>query len=81
MRDPKGEILLLYDAEDMTAWTLTQGPLSRGARTETRHGFGYTRYSSEAEELSAELTVFVDATLPVKYSILTLRNPCCGNGA
>lgn len=75
VRDPKGEILLLYDAEDMTAWTLTQGPLSRGARTETRHGFGYTRYSSEAEELSAELTVFVDATLPVKYSILTLRNP------
>ncbi len=75
VRDPKGEILLLYDLEDRTAWTLTQGPLSRGARTETRHGFGYTRYSSEAEELSAALTVFVDAELPVKYSLLTLRNP------
>lgn len=75
VRDPKGEILLLYDLDDRTAWTLTQGPLSRGARTETRHGFGYTSFASEAEELSATLLVFVDAEQPVKYSLLTLHNP------
>jgi cellobiose phosphorylase len=40
-----------------------------------RYGFGYAVYESAAQELTQELTVFIDPDKPVKYALLKLRNP------
>ncbi|HWS29158.1 MAG TPA: glucoamylase family protein [Clostridia bacterium] len=75
LRDPKGEILLLTDEDDGATWAVTAGKLQHEAECAVRYGFGYAIYESAAQELTQELTVFVDPEKPVKYALLKLRNP------
>ena len=48
--------------------------LDEGARFETRHGLGYTVFSSDHGGLDLELTQTVDRNRPAKLSRLVLRN-------
>ncbi|MGV2122328.1 GH36-type glycosyl hydrolase domain-containing protein [Agrobacterium vitis] len=41
---------------------------------ETRHGLGYSVFSTEAAGLAVELTVTVDQVEPVRFTRLTIRN-------
>lgn len=75
VRDPKGEMLLLTDEDDGATWAVTPGRLQYEAECAVRYGFGYAVYESAAQELSSELTVFVDGERPVKYALLKLHNP------
>lgn len=75
VRDPKGEWLLLTDPEDGAVWSLTAGPLGGEGESLVRHGFGYSEFETDAEELNARATVFVDDREPIKVTLLTLRNP------
>lgn len=75
LRDPQGEMLLLMDAEDGAVWTLTPGRLQGESLCTVRHGFGYTEFRTQAEEIRAQCTVFADLERPLKYMILRFSNP------
>ncbi|HWR18079.1 MAG TPA: glucoamylase family protein [Clostridia bacterium] len=75
LRDPKGEVLLLTDEDDGATWAITAGKHQHEAECVVRYGFGYAKYESAAQELTQELTVFVDPDKPVKYALLKIRNP------
>jgi len=75
--DPTAEALFLRDDETGETWSPTPGPLPRAAtdgRFLIRHSAGLTRFARVAHGLRHDLDVFVDATDPVKFSLLTLTN-------
>jgi cyclic beta-1,2-glucan synthetase len=74
--DPTGEVLLLRDDDTGEFWSPTPGPIRRGTtdRCIVRHTAGLTHFSRATHGIEHELDVFVDATDPVKFSLLTLTN-------
>ena len=74
--DPTGEALLLRDDDTGESWSPTPGPIRREAtdRCVIRHTAGLTHFSRVTHGINHELDVFVDATDPVKFSLLTLTN-------
>ncbi|HVS03049.1 MAG TPA: glucoamylase family protein, partial [Thermoanaerobaculia bacterium] len=75
--DPTAEALLLRDEETGAVWSPTPGPLPRaadGGRCVVRHGAGVTTFERLAQGIRHRLDVFVDATDPVKVSLLSLTN-------
>ena len=74
--DPSGEALFVRDDETGESWSPTPGPMARGVtdRCVIRHTAGETRFSRTTHGIDHELTVFVDATDPVRFSLLTLTN-------
>jgi cellobiose phosphorylase len=72
-----GEALYLRDDDGGEVWGATPGPLlarAEDGRWVTRHGAGATRYASGSHGISSELTVFVHAEEPIKFSRLALTN-------
>ena len=79
--DPTAEALFIRDDETGEAWSPTPGPLPRTAgsgRFVIRHSAGLTRFERTAHGLRHELDIFVAATDPVKFSLLTLTNEGTG---
>ena len=74
--DPTAEAIFIRDDETGVAWTPTPGPMARDltSRTIVRHTAGLTRFSRGTHGVDHELDIFVDATDPVKFSLLTLHN-------
>ena len=74
--DPTGEALLVRDDETGECWSPTPGPVPRSltSRCVVRHSAGLTHFSRATHGIDHELDVFVDATDPVKFSLLTLTN-------
>ena len=72
--DPPSERLFVEDLDDGTLWSVTAGKLQEGT-VRACHGYGYTRFTTGAEGLVTELTVFVDAEKPKKYLLLSVKNP------
>jgi cyclic beta-1,2-glucan synthetase len=75
--DPTAEAIFVRDEETGETWCPTPGPLPRAAtdgRCVIRHSAGVTRFARLTRGLRHELTVFVDASDPVKFSLLTLTN-------
>jgi len=75
--DPTAEAILVRDDETGLAWSPTPGPLPRTAtsgRFVVRHAAGLTRFARATSGIRHALDVFVDATDPVKLSLLTLTN-------
>jgi cyclic beta-1,2-glucan glucanotransferase len=75
--DPTSEAVFVRDDETGEVSSPTPGPLPRSAvdgRFVIRHSAGLTRFARVALGLRQELDVFVDATDPVKFSLLTLTN-------
>ncbi len=75
--DPTSEAVFVRDDETGEVSSPTPGPLARSAadgRSVIRHSAGLTRFARFALGLRQELDVFVDATDPVKFSLLTLTN-------
>ena len=72
--DPQSEFLLITDINSGETYSPFGGPLQQG-RTIIRHGYGYSCFTTGDGGLHTELTVFVHREKPVKYSLLTLRNP------
>ncbi len=71
--DPPSEMLYLEDVEDGTLWSVAAGKFQGGA-VKVCHGYGYTRFTTGAEGLLSELTVFADAEESKKYLLLCVKN-------
>ncbi len=75
--DPTSEALFLRDDETGETWSPTPGPMPRtdaDGRFVIRHCAGVSRFARVTRGLRHELDVFVAATDPVKFSLLTLTN-------
>ncbi len=75
--DPTSEAVLVRDDDTGEAWSPTPGPLPRDAssgRFVIRHEAGVTRFARATHGIRHGLDVFVDASDPVKLSVLTLAN-------
>ncbi|MCK9384034.1 MAG: glycosyl transferase [Nevskia sp.] len=70
--DPHGEALYLRDDASGAFWSPLPGPAPAPVTYEARHGFGYSRFSSQTNELEQEVTVFVAQHDPVKIVRLRL---------
>jgi cyclic beta-1,2-glucan synthetase len=75
--DPTSEAILVRDDDSGETWSPTPGPLRRtgaSGRCVIRHAAGVTRFEREARGIRSDLAVFVDASDPVKFSLLALTN-------
>jgi len=74
--DPTSEAIFVRDDETGETWSPTPGPLRRSGsgRCVVHHSAGRSSFGSVAHGLRQELTVFVDAERPVKYSLLSVTN-------
>jgi cyclic beta-1,2-glucan synthetase len=72
-----GEALYLRDEHSTQVWGATPGPLPRsrnGGRWVTRHGAGFTKYSHHEKGITCDVTVFVHAVEPLKFTRISLHN-------
>ena len=77
LTEASGEAIYLRDDETGAAWGATPGPMRRAggaARWLVRHGAGVTRYVHREGALRHELALFVHATEPVRFGLLTIAN-------
>ncbi len=74
--DPHGEALYLRDEDSGAFWSLTPGPIPQSVSYEIRHGFGYSRYRQNSQELEHDLWLFAPCEDPVKIARIQLRNRC-----
>ena len=72
--DPTGEAIYIRDEASGAYWSPTPLPRSSGQPYQTRHGFGYTKFIHDFDGIASELTLYVDVSAAVKYSVLKLRN-------
>ncbi len=72
--DAGGEAFYLRDEESGRFWSPTLLPAGSDGPYTSRHGFGYTVFEHTEDGITSELWVYVDATAPVKWSVLRVRN-------
>jgi len=72
--DPSGELFLAQDEDDGEIASFTPSSSADGAPYEVEHGQGYSAFHHARRGLDHHMTVFVDATEPVKVCHLKLRN-------
>ena len=74
VEDPHSEAFYIRDEEAKIYWSPTPGPVPGNGNYRVIHGFGYTEYHHESEQLQQKLRQFVDIKNPLKVSVLTLTN-------
>jgi cyclic beta-1,2-glucan synthetase len=72
--DAAGEAFYVRDEESGRFWSPTPLPAPGENHYASRHGFGYSVFEHAEDGIESSLSVHVDATAPVKWSVLTLRN-------
>ena len=72
--DPAGEAIYLHDLDTNQVWTPTALPIRGTGTYIARHGFGYSAFEHESNNITASMSQFVPLDAPVKISRLTLRN-------
>ncbi len=75
--DRTPEAIFIRDDQSGEAWCPTPGPMAREASSGPiviSHGAGVTEFTRTTRGIRHNLSVFVDAEDPVKYSRLTLTN-------
>lgn len=73
--DPSGEAFFIRDRDSDALWCPTASPIRHTQSTYvTRHGQGYSCFTTYAFGISSELTQFVHLNEPVKISRLVLEN-------
>ena len=75
--DPTAEAWFIRDDDSGEVWCPTPGPVRRdkaSGRFVIHHAAGVTRWSRGHRGMAHDLSVFVDAVDPVKFSLLTLVN-------
>jgi cyclic beta-1,2-glucan synthetase len=75
--DPTTEALFVRDEDGGDVWSPTPGPTRRApasGRFVIRHAAGVSRFTHASHGILQELSVFVDAQDPVRFSLLTLTN-------
>ena len=72
--DTGGEVLYLRDEDNGRFWSPTPLPAGSPSPYTTRHGFGYSVFEHTEDGITSELWMYVDVLLPVKWSVLKIRN-------
>ena len=72
--DLKGEAFYIKDEESGRFWSPASLPCGGLSPYITRHGFGYSVIEHSEDGIYSEMTVFTDIQLPVKYTVLKIRN-------
>ncbi len=72
--DPHDEAFYLRDEDSGAFWSPLPGPAPAAVPYETRHGQGWSRFSSQSHGLRQEVTVFVSCREPVKTVRIRLAN-------
>ena len=72
--DASGEAMYLRDEETGHYWSPTLLPRRGEGTYRTRHGFGYSVFEHNEDGIRTELWVYVALDLPVKFSVLRVRN-------
>jgi cyclic beta-1,2-glucan synthetase len=72
--DPPGEALYVRDEASGELYSPTASPIRDHGQYIARHGFGYSRFSHQVDELALDLLQYVPLADPLKISRLTLRN-------
>jgi cyclic beta-1,2-glucan synthetase len=74
--DSSGEAFYLRDEERGHFWSPMPGPARGATPYVTRHGFGYTVFEHTERGISSEAWVYVAVDVPVKFTVLKVRNRC-----
>ena len=72
--DAGGEAFYLRDEESGYFWSPVAFPARGATPYITTHGFGYSRFQHVEQGISTEMCVFVDSDLPVKWTVLKIKN-------
>ncbi|ASK20345.1 GH36-type glycosyl hydrolase domain-containing protein [Halomonas sp. N3-2A] len=72
--DPSGDAVYVRDEETFELYTATASPIRDSGRYVARHGFGYSQFEHQNDELSLELLHFVPLDAPLRISRLRLTN-------
>ena len=72
--DASGEAFYLRDEDSGKFWSPTPLPARGESPYVIRHGFGYSIFEHAEAGVSSELTIYVSANEPVKFTSLKLRN-------
>ena len=72
--DPAGEAIYVRDEATGDLWSPTAQPIRDGGSYIARHGFGYSRFTHEANGIALDLLQYVPLVDPIKISRLTLTN-------
>jgi cellobiose phosphorylase len=72
--DATGEAFYIRDEQSGNFWSPTPLPAPGATPYVIRHGFGYSVFEHAEDGIISEMTVFVAADAPVKFSVLKLRN-------
>lgn len=72
--DTNSDIIYLRDDSDGEFWSMTPAPVMHNSLYTVTHSPGKTVFCHEHKEIRSTLTLSVDVDLPVKISLLELRN-------
>lgn len=72
--DKCGEAFYIRDEENGRYWSASPLPVKSEMPYITRHGFGYSVYEHIDDGIWSQMWVYADASEPVKYIVLKLRN-------
>lgn len=74
VNDTHSEAFYIRDEVNMRYWSPCPGPVAADTSYQVVHGFGYSSFNLEANELQQTLVQFVHSSQPLKISKLTLKN-------
>ena len=72
--DPHGEAVWIRDDDSGACWSAQPGPTPADVAYECRHGFGYSRWSHETNDLACEVIAGVAPDDPVKLVSVRITN-------
>jgi len=72
--DPVEEAYYLRDNDSGAFWSPLPGPAPAATEYVTTHGFGYSRFETETQDIRSETTIFVARSAPLKVHRIRLTN-------
>lgn len=72
--DNPGEVIYIKDIESGEFWSITPSPSRNKDLYATRHGYGYSFFENQHDDVRQELLLFVPVDDTVKISFITLNN-------
>jgi cyclic beta-1,2-glucan synthetase len=72
--DPHDEAFYLRDAVSGESWSLLPGPAPAAQHFDVAHGYGYSRWRHEYDELRHSVLVFVPCSDPLRIAEICIRN-------
>lgn len=72
--DDINEVVYFKDLKTDDLWTVTDKPMLKKSPSTVKHGWGYTVFEKDYNEIEHEMTVFVPVTDSIKATLIKLRN-------